>query len=79
LTPLTYLGGIFYSVEMLPGIWQSISYVNPILYMINAMRYGMLGVSDINVATALLIIIAFVLGLFVYSMYLLRKGVGIRN
>jgi ABC-2 type transport system permease protein len=43
------------------------------------MRYGMLGVSDINVATALLIIIAFVLGLFVYSMYLLRKGVGIRN
>lgn len=79
LTPLTYLGGIFYSVEMLPGIWQSISYINPILYMINAMRYGMLGVSDINVATALLIIIAFVVGLFVYSMYLLKKGVGIRN
>jgi ABC-2 type transport system permease protein len=79
LTPLTYLGGIFYSVEMLPGVWQSISYINPILYMINAMRYGMLGVSDINVATALFIIIAFAVGLFVYSIYLLRIGVGIRN
>ncbi len=79
LTPLTYLGGIFYSVEMLPGIWQSISYINPILYMINAMRYGMLGVSDINVTTALFIIIGFVMVLYVYCIYLLRKGTGIRN
>ena len=78
LTPLTYLGGIFYSVDMLPGIWQSVSYVNPILYMINAMRYGMLGVSDINVTAALLIIAGFVAVLYIYCIYLLRKGVGIR-
>jgi ABC-2 type transport system permease protein len=79
LTPLTYLGGIFYSVDMLPGIWQKISYVNPILYMINAMRYGMLGVSDINVNLALLIICSFVAGLYAFCIYLLRKGVGIRQ
>lgn len=79
LTPLTYLGGIFYSVDMLPGIWQSVSYANPILYMINAMRYGMLGVSDINVNTALLIITGFVTGLYFYCLHLLRKGTGIRN
>ena len=79
LTPLTYLGGIFYSVEMLPGIWQSVSYVNPILYMINAMRYGMLGVSDIDVRVALLIIVGFVVFLYGFALYLLRTGVGIRN
>ena len=79
LTPLTYLGGIFYSVEMLPGVWQSISYANPILYMINAMRFGMLGVSDIDVRVALLIIIGFVVFLYSFALYLLRTGVGIRN
>jgi ABC-2 type transport system permease protein len=79
LTPLTYLGGIFYSVEMLPPFWQNISYANPILYMINAMRYGMLGVSDINVNIAIAIIIGFVIILYLYCLYLLRKGVGIRS
>jgi ABC-2 type transport system permease protein len=79
LTPLTYLGGIFYSVEMLSGIWQNISYANPILYMINAMRYGMLGVSDIDVSIAIAIIIGFVVVLYSYCIYLLRTGVGIRS
>ncbi len=79
LTPLTYLGGIFYSIEMLPEFWQSVSLVNPILYMINAMRYGMLGVSDINITTALLIITGFVVGLYLFCLYLLSRGVGIRN
>ena len=79
LTPLTYLGGIFYSVDMLPDFWQNISYANPILYMINAMRFGMLGVSDINVNIALAIIIGFVVVLYTYCIYLLRKGVGIRS
>jgi len=78
LTPLTYLGGIFYSVDMLPGFWQNVSYANPILYMINAMRYGMLGVSDIDVNIAIAIIIGFVVVLYVYCLYLLRKGIGIR-
>ena len=79
LTPLTYLGGIFYSVEMLPGFWQTISYINPIMYMINAMRDGMLGVSDINVNIALMIIIGFIIVLYSYCLYLLRRGIGIRS
>lgn len=79
LTPLIYLGGVFYSVEMLPEFWQSISLVNPILYMVNAARYGMLGVSDINIVTALTMIILFVVALFVFALYLLNKGIGTRN
>lgn len=79
LTPLTYLGGIFYSVKMLPPLWQHVSLVNPILYMINAMRYGMLGVSDIDYRLALLIVVGFVVGLYLFALYLLRKGTGIRH
>ena len=79
LTPLTYLGGIFYSVDMLPDFWHSVSLVNPILYMINAMRYGMLGVSDIDVRLALLIVVGFVVALYLFALYLLRKGTGIRH
>lgn len=79
LTPLTFLGGIFYSVSMLPGFWQSISLANPILYMINAFRYGILGVSDINIWAAIGMIILFIVLLFGWAMYLLKKGVGIRN
>ena len=79
LTPLTYLGGIFYSVEMLPEFWQTVSHANPILYMVNAVRYGMLGVSDINVNIAFLMIIFFVVGLFAFALYLLNRGIGIRS
>lgn len=79
LIPLTYLGGIFYSIEMLPEFWQNVSLVNPILYMVNAMRYGMLGVSDIDLTTAFSIIILFVVILFSYCLYLLKTGVGIRS
>ncbi|OOZ41418.1 ABC transporter permease [Solemya pervernicosa gill symbiont] len=79
LTPLTYLGGIFYSIEMLPPIWRDLSLFNPILYMINATRYGMLGISDIDIVTAFAIIIAFIVALFSFSLYLLKRGVGIRN
>ncbi len=78
LTPLTYLGGIFYSIKMLPEFWQNISMFNPILYMINAFRYGLLGVSDINTITALIIIIAFIVVLFVFSLHLLNKGIGMK-
>jgi len=79
LTPLTYLGGIFYSVDMLPAFWQHVSLINPILYMINAMRYGMLGVSDIDVRLALLIVAGFVVALYLLALYLLRRGTGIRH
>lgn len=79
LTPLTYLRGIFYSIDMLPGFWQDVSLVNPILYMINAFRYGMLGISDIPMSTAFGIIILFTAGLYVFCLYLLKKGIGIRS
>ena len=78
LTPLTYLGGIFYSIKMLPEFWQNVSLANPILYMINAFRYGLLGVSDIDTFTAIIIIIAFIVILFAFTMHLLNKGVGIK-
>jgi len=79
LIPLTYLGGIFYSIDMLPSFWQNVSLVNPILYMVNAMRYGMLGVSDIDLVTAFSIIILFVAVLFSFCLYLLNTGKGIRS
>ena len=79
LTPLTYLGGIFYSIKMLPPFWQDASLFNPILYMINAFRYSILGVSDINIYLALAIIVALTAVLFGYSLWLLERGVGIRN
>jgi ABC-2 type transport system permease protein len=79
LTPLTYLGGIFYSIKMLPEFWQHLSLANPILYMVNAFRYGFLGVSDISLTTSYAIIIAFIITLYLFSLYLLRKGHGIRT
>ena len=79
LTPLTYLGGIFYSVNMLPGIWQDISLANPILYMINTFRYGMIGVSDIDLTTAYAVILLFIVVLYSYSLWLLKRGVGLRG
>jgi len=79
LTPLTYLGGIFYSISMLPEFWQTMSLGNPILYMVNAFRYGFLGVSDINLATSYAICIGFIVALYTFSLYLLRKGHGIRT
>ena len=78
LTPLTYLGGIFYSISMLPEFWQGVSQVNPILYMINAFRYGLLGVSDIDVTTAFLIIAGFIAALYLFALNLLKRGVGIK-
>lgn len=79
LTPLTYLGGIFYSIDMLPEFWQNLSLANPILYMINSFRYGMIGTTDTDLTTAIVIIIGFNIVLFSYAMYLLNRGVGIRQ
>jgi len=79
LTPLTYLGGVFYTVAMLPPFWQSISLANPILYMVNAFRYGLLGVSDVSLTTAYLAIIGFNVGLFWYALRLLNRGYGVRT
>ncbi|MEE9575704.1 MAG: ABC transporter permease [Gammaproteobacteria bacterium] len=79
LTPLIYLGGVFYSINLLPDFWQMISKSNPILYMVNAFRYGMLGVSDINIQTAFIIIIIFTTLLFSLCLYLLNRGIGIKS
>ncbi len=79
LTPLTYLGGIFFSIEMLPEFWQKVSLANPILYMINSFRRGLLGVSDVSFATSISVILAFLTVLFLLCLYLLNKGIGIRN
>lgn len=79
LTPLTYLGGIFYSISLLPDFWQTASLANPILYMVNAFRFGFLGISDINLAVSYTIIISFIVILYTYSMHLLNKGKGIRS
>lgn len=79
LTPLTYLGGVFYSIELLPDFWRQVSLLNPILYMVNAFRYGILGTSDIGLAQAFGVIIASVVGLTVLALYLLARGVGLRT
>ncbi len=79
LTPLTYLGGIFYSIQLLPDFWQQVSLFNPVLYMINAFRYGVLGISDIAISTALMIIISFIVTLVLFSLYLLNRGIGIKQ
>lgn len=79
LTPLTYLGGVFYSISLLPDIWQKVSLFNPILYMVNTFRYGILGVSDINPVIALTAILAFILIFFMLALHLLKTGKGLRH
>ncbi len=79
LVPLTYLGGIFYSVTMLPDFWQTVSLANPILYMINTFRYGMLGITDIDLFTAYTVIVLFIVAMYSYSLWLLKHGVGLRG
>jgi len=79
LTPLTYLGGVFYSISMLPPFWQNLSLANPVLYMVNAFRYGVLGVSDISMWLAFAIILGFIILLGTFAMWLLARGVGIKS
>lgn len=79
LTPLTYLGGVFYSISLLPEFWQSVSKANPILYMVNAFRYGILGTSDISIGVAYAIVLFFVVTLFSVCLLLLNRGTGIRE
>lgn len=79
LTPLTYLGGIFYSIRLLPEFWQQVSLSNPILYMVNSFRYGFRGISDIELGTAIAVILFFILVLFSICMTLLNRGTGIRQ
>ncbi len=79
LTPLIYLGGVFYSVDLLPEFWQKVSAFNPVLYMVNAFRYGMLGESDISIVHAFIMLIVFTITLLIISLQLLSRGVGIKS
>ena len=79
LTPLTYLGGVFYSISLLPEFWQSVSLINPILHMVNAFRFGILGVSDINIGVALVLMAVFAVVLYAFSYRLLVRGTGLRQ
>jgi len=79
LTPLIYLGGVFYSTSLLPSFGQILSAFNPIFYMVNTFRYGILGVSDVNVGWAFLILFVFMVGLYGACILLLRRGTGLRS
>lgn len=79
LTPLTYLGGVFYSISLLPEFWQGVSKLNPIVYMINAFRYGFLGVSDVGIVTSFGVLGVFIVVLYGIAHYLVTKGIGLRS
>jgi ABC-2 type transport system permease protein len=79
LTPLTYLGGVFFSISLLSDNWQAVARLNPILYMVNAFRYGMLGSSDIPIGTAYAIIGVALVSLYAIVVFLLNRGTGIRT
>ncbi len=79
LTPLTYLGGVFYSIHALPPVWQKVSLFNPILYMVNGFRYGFLGVSDVSLSLSVGILLAFVAIFFAASWWLFKTGRGLRS
>ncbi len=79
LTPLTYLGGVFYSLTLLPGFWQQVAALNPVVYMVNAFRYGFLGVTDVSLWLALAVVLGLIVVLFSYAMYLINRGIGLRS
>jgi len=79
LTPLTYLGGVFYSMNLLSEFWQTVSMANPVFYMVNAFRYGLLGVSDINLSSGITIILGFTFILAFYAHSLMKRGVGTKS
>lgn len=79
LTPLTYLGGIFYPISALPEFWQMVSKLNPILYLVNGFRYGFLGISDVSVTLSVSILVTFTVLFLIANLYLFQKGYGLRN
>lgn len=79
LTPLTYLGGVFYSVDLLPPFWQTMTHINPVFYMVNGFRYGLLGISDVGIIYSLSIIASAGVGLYLFSIWLLNRGIGVRT
>lgn len=79
LTPLTYLGGVFYSIDKLPAFFRIVSLGNPILYMVNAFRYGFLGISDVPVGISFGVMIVFIILLLTLTLWLFGRGVGLKS
>lgn len=79
LTPLIYLGGVFYSMDLLPDFWAAVSRINPLVYVVNGFRYGVLGVSDVNVGFAFSMILLFTVVAFSYCLHLLNTGKRLRQ
>jgi ABC-2 type transport system permease protein len=79
LTPLTYLGGVFYSIALLPPFWQKVSLFNPILYIIDGFRYGFLGASDSHLWIGVTMLTLLAITLFGVNMLLLKKGTGLKS
>ncbi|WP_159566938.1 ABC transporter permease [Budvicia diplopodorum] len=79
LTPLTYLGGVFYSLTLLPPVWQAISKINPIVYMISGFRYGFLGISDVSLSLTFGVLVAFTAVFYLLSWWLISRGKGLRS
>lgn len=79
LVPLTYFGGVFYSINLLPEFWRNLSMANPILYMVNAFRYGVLGVSDIDISRAFIMLIFLIIAMFLFALHLLKNNTGLRG
>lgn len=79
LTPLTYLGGVFYSINMLSPFWRDVSLFNPVLYMVNGFRYGILGVSDISPSASFTLLLVFIGILLSLAIFLLKRGIGLRE
>lgn len=79
LTPLTYLGGVFYSLSLLPPVWQAISKLNPIVYMISGFRYGFLGIPDVSIAITLGVLMIFLIVFYLLTWYLIEQGRGLRS
>lgn len=79
LTPLTYLGGVFYSIKLLPEFWQGVSHLNPIFYMINVFRHAVIGKADIDPWIGIIVICVFIVSLFSFALWLMKRGVGLRS
>jgi ABC-2 type transport system permease protein len=79
LTPLVYLGGVFYSVSALPGWWQTLTFLNPIFYLINGFRFGFLGTSDVSILTSVIVLLTLSAILVGVNLYLIKKGLGLRQ
>ena len=79
LQPLTYLGGVFYAISMLPPFWQAVSKINPIVYMISGFRYGFLGITDVSIISSMTILIGFIVVLYTICWQLIERGRGLRS